>query len=133
MSATPLAAAAASGSMGGATGNTTRVGPDAAAAAVAESAWAGRSVVLAEAGQVAGRELPHPQQQSERGQDVEGNDVQGSQPGAAAAAARPSSWPQHLIGGVVMGAGVCAATGLGAVPPWRGLGKGSCPLAFNLS
>lgn len=131
MSATPLAAAAASG-MGGVTGNITGVGSGAAAAAAAESAWVGRSAKLPEAGQVVGRELLLPQQQCQPEQDVGRDDVQGPQPGAAAAAAQPSSWPQHLIGGVVMGAGVCAATGLGAVPPWRWLGKGSCPLAFNL-
>lgn len=44
----------------------------------------------------------------------------------------PLDWPQHLVGGAVVGAAACAVKVLGCGPPWTGLSKGSCPLAFNL-
>lgn len=39
---------------------------------------------------------------------------------------------QHLLGGAAVSAVVCFTRALFRGPVWMGLGKGACPLAFNL-
>jgi hypothetical protein len=51
---------------------------------------------------------------------------------STAAAVVPPQCPHHVLAGAAVGAAVCSVRVLSQGLVWLGLGKGACPLAFNL-